>query len=209
MNKTLVVILLMIFSGCKSSYYQDEKIKVNRDMPPLNIHEAVLISGLNKLSFNEYELIATNIQKQLRSNGFLETYSSEELEVELLAAGITDFSIQRNVDRLFSELGIVYLLQVDILNRRLAGRGKLSQLSAANREFDRNHVSMYNYPESKHLVDIQYSLYQVDVADTLAVYKVHAVHKWDNTFRPELIRSNVQRLIDYCNLGVSFGGLAH
>ena len=134
----------------------------------------------------------------------METYSSEEIEVELLSAGIRDFTIQRNVDRLYTELGIIYLLQVDIVDRRKAGRGKLSALSAANREYDRNHVNMYNYPASKHLVDIQYSLYQVDMSDTLAVYRVRAEHKWDNTFLPEVIRRDIQKLIDHCNLGVAY-----
>ncbi|HSJ67990.1 MAG TPA: hypothetical protein VK921_09965 [Anditalea sp.] len=200
-----IFLLLIFFCGaCRTTYHQDYRIDVNPNLQPLDSREAVLINGLKGLSYSESELIITNIQEQLRSNGFLETYSSEELEVELLSAGITDFSIQRNVDRLYSELGIVYLLQVDILNRRKAGRGKLSQLSAANREFDRNHVTMYDSPESMHLVDIQYSLYQTDLSDTLAVYRVHAAHKWDNTFRPQIIRSNIQRLIDFCNIGIQY-----
>jgi hypothetical protein len=200
-----IFLLLFLFCGaCRTAYHQDYRIDVNSNLHPLDTREVVLINGLKGLSYTETELIISSIQEQLRSNGFMEAYSSEELEVELLSAGITDFSIQRNVDRLYSELGIVYLLQVDILNRRKAGRGKLSQLSAANREYDRNHVNMYNYPESMHLVDIQYALYQTDLSDTLAVYRVHAAHKWDNTFRPKIIRSDIQRLIDYCNIGVRY-----
>lgn len=202
--RLIFLMLLIVWSSCRTNYHKDYTIDVNPNLPPLDIREAVLINGLKGLSYNESDLIISNIQRQLRSNGFIEAYSSEELEVELLSAGITDFSIQRNVDRLYSELGIVYLLQVDILNRRKAGRGKLSQLSAANREYDRSHVTMYNYPESMHLVDIQYSLYQTDLADTLAVYRVQTVHKWDNTFRPQIIRTNIQRLIDFCNIGASY-----
>lgn len=204
MIRAIFCVFCLILSACSTAYHQDHKVKVNPYLGPLDIREAILINGLQGLSYSESELITSNILQQLRSNGFIEAYSSEELEVELLSAGITDFTIQRNVDRLYSELGIVYLLQVDILNRRKAGRGKLSQLSAANREFERNHVTMYNYPEDMHLVDIQYSLYQTDVSDTLAVYRVNAAHKWDNTFRPRIIRSDIQRLIDYCNLGVTY-----
>jgi len=204
MVRLIFLMLIIIGSSCRANYHQEYTIDVNPNLQPLDIREAVLINGLQGLTYSESELIISNIQRQLRSNGFIEAYSSEELEVELLSAGITDFSIQRNVNRLYSELGIVYLLQVDIVNRRKAGRGKLSQLSAANREFDRNHVTMYNYPESMHLVDIKYSLYQTDLSDTLAVYRVHAAHKWDNTFRPQIIRSNIQRLIDYCNIGVRY-----
>jgi len=195
---------ILICSACTSAYHQDQKVKLHPNPRPLDIRETILINMPHGLSYSESELITTNILLQLKSNGFIEAYTSEELEVELLSAGIRDFSIQRNVDRLYSELGIIYLLQVDILNRRKAGRGKLSQLSAANREFERNHVNFYNYPENLHLVDIQYSLYQTDISDTLAVYRVHAAHKWDNTFRPKIIRSDIQRLIDFLNLGITY-----
>jgi len=198
------LVYMLMCSACGTAYHRDHKVKLHPNLSPLDIREAILINGLQGLSYSESDLITTSIQQQLRSNGFQEAYTAEELEVELLSAGITDFSIQRNVDRLYSELGIVYLLQVDILNRRKAGRGKLSQLAAANREFERNQVYMYNYPESMHLVDIQYSLYQTDISDTLAVYRVHAAHKWDNTFRPKIIRSDIQRLIDFLNLGVTY-----
>jgi hypothetical protein len=204
MLRTIFLLSIVISSACTTAYHQDHKVKLHPNPSPLDIREAILISLPQGLSYSESELITTNIQQQLKSNGFIEAYTSEELEVELLSAGITDFSIQRNVDRLYSELGIVYLLQVDILNRRKAGRGKLSQLSAANREFERNQVNFYHYPENLHLVDIQYSLFQTDIADTLAVYRVHAAHKWDNTFRPKIIRSDIQRLIDFLNLGVTY-----
>jgi len=204
MIRSVFLLFLLIYSACSTAYHHDHKVKLNPNLPPLDIREAILIDGLQGLSYSESDMITSNILQQLRSNGFQDAYSTEELEVELLSAGIRDFSIQRNVDRLYSELGIVYLLQVEILNRRKAGRGKISQLSAANREFERNHVSMYNYPENMHLVDIQYSLYQTDIADTLAIYRVHAAHKWDNTFRPKIIRSDIQRLIDFLNLGVTY-----
>jgi len=204
MVRLIFLMLLIVVSSCRTNYHQDYTINVNPNLHSLDTREAILINGLKGLSYNESDLIISSIQQQLRSNGFMEAYSSEELEVELLSAGITDFTIQRNKDRLYTELGIVYLLQVDIMNRRKAGRGKLSQLSAANREFDRNQVNMYNYPESMHLVDIQYSLYQTDKADTLAVFRVHDAHKWDNTFRPQIIRRNIQQLIDYCNIGFQY-----
>jgi hypothetical protein len=203
MRKVFGILLVLALTGCGTGIYQVQNVAVNRQVKPLDMREAVLIHGLENLPYSEAGMFVENIQRQLRSNGFMETYSTEEIEVELLSAGIPDLSVQRNVDRLYTELGIVYLLQVDVLRRKKAGVSKLSALAAANRGLERNNLTMYHYPESKHIVDLQYSLYQVNLSDTVAVYRVRAEHKWDNTFRPGIIRRDIQKLIDHCNLGLA------
>ncbi|WP_221936626.1 hypothetical protein [Litoribacter populi] len=195
---TPLALVFCLFS-CRSGIYQVQRMEVISMATPLDISQVVLVNGLDGLPYKEHELFSSTVLRQLRSNGFIDVFSSDELEVELLSAGIRDFSIQRNVDRLYSELGIVYLLQVEILNRKKARTNKLSALSAAGQDVDRSFVSLHTPAESRHMVDIQYSLYQVDISDTLPVYQVRAEHKWDNSLRPDLIRKDVQKLINHLN----------
>ncbi|MBS9522446.1 hypothetical protein KIH41_06690 [Litoribacter ruber] len=200
MYRVLIVLILMgCLVSCRPGVYHVQRMEVNHQAAPLDISQVMLVNGLNSLPYKEHELFSSTVLRQLRSNGFIDVFSTDELEVELLSAGIRDFSVQRNIDRLYSELGIVYLLQVDIINRKIARTSKLSALSAAGQDVNRRYATLHTPSESKHMVDIQYSLYQVDIADTLAVYQVRAEHKWDNSLRPELIRRDVQKLMDQLN----------
>ncbi|MCH7409065.1 hypothetical protein MM239_06645 [Belliella sp. DSM 111904] len=92
--------------------------RINEMRMPLDRNEIILVtipSGFSQIDYNTFLEI---LPRELRSKGFREVWDTDFHELELKSVGIHDFSTNRNLEKLSDELGVRYLLDVEVLDKR-------------------------------------------------------------------------------------------
>jgi hypothetical protein len=177
-------------------YYQVKEASVNPFSQPLELDQILLVNLPRNISYEDYKVFQEYIPEQLRSQGFLEIWDSDYHEMELRSAGIHDFSTDRNKKALYDALGVTYLLDVKVLEKKPFRYGKLTALSEFGNHHQRNVVGGTEPIQSSHRMTLEYTLYRTDFLDTVARVKVLAEHKDNNTLNPLVLKRDIMILFD-------------
>ncbi|PRY87512.1 hypothetical protein [Mongoliibacter ruber] len=198
MRKLLFWGLFFIFFSCspRGHIKAIEKIEVE-PFVDLILSEIILINFPSReLSQKDYNSVLESMRIAVQQRGFHEIWDIDENEMELIANGVNDFSLKRNIQRLNDNLGIGYFLDMEILNRKPF---KISPL-----------VTQLQYREltdpysmgglglgSEHNLLTRYSLYQTDGAILLAQLEVSSQHLENNSLDPKVIQKEVEALFQH------------
>ncbi|WP_194776597.1 hypothetical protein [Pararhodonellum marinum] len=157
--------------------------------------DQILLVNLPKnISYEDFKVFQENIPEQLRHHGFLEIWDNDYHELELKSAGIYDFTTDRMKKALYDALGVIYLLDVKVLEKKPFRYGKLTALSEYGNHHQRNVVGGSDPIQSSHRVTMEYTLYRTDFLDTVARVQVLAEHKDNNTLNPRVLQRDISLL---------------
>jgi hypothetical protein len=197
MKTFFFIAFLSLFTACSNRIcrYQINEVAVNPFTPPIDLNQTILVNLPQRVSQKDYRTMLEILPAALRSYGFREVWNSDYHDIELRSVGISDFSTDRNKVSLYEDLGVTYLLDIEILERNPYRYGKLSQLMEYNIKQNQDRFNGgFQQVRSFHYVTLRYTLYRTDQLDTVAELEVRANHKDDNTLNPKVFERDLKVL---------------
>lgn len=195
MKKLLFLVLFFLFFSCspRGHIKAIEKIEVE-PFVDLILSEIIFINFPSKeLSQKDYNSVLESMKMAVQQRGFQEIWDIDENEIELIANGVNDFSLKRNIQRLNDNLGISYFLEMEILERKpFKINALVTQLQY--REMTDPYAGAGLGLCSEHNLLTRYSLYQTDGAILLAQLEVSSRHLDNNSLDPKVVQKEVEAL---------------
>lgn len=197
MGKLLFLGLFFVFFSCspRGQIIAIQKVKVE-PFVDLNLSEIILINLPQKeLNQRDYNSVLGSMRMAVRQRGFQEVWDIDENELDLRANGVNDFSLKRNIQRLYDNLGISYFLEMEILNRKpfkISGLGAQLQYRETMDPNSRGSLGLGSGSEHRSLT--RYSLYQTDGAILLAQLEISSRHLENNNLDAKVIQKEVEAL---------------
>lgn len=192
----LVLTLIIGLQSCGRSVRQMvEGVQINSELPPVDRNEIILVNLPAGFSQRDYRIFLETLPQELKSYGFREVWDTDYHEIELKSVGISDFTTERNREKLFTELGVRYLLDLEIVRKKYS---RLSKLGATMlyHEYNMNgEPPLWNYPE--YWIYTKYKLYDLDEKEVLIDLDLKTTHFDNNTVNPKSIKKDVQTLFMY------------
>ena len=122
----IVFILCLLLTACGRSVRQMvEGVQINSELPPVDRNEIILVNLPAGFSQRDYRIFLETLPQELKSYGFREVWDTDYHEIELKSVGISDFTTERNREKLFTELGVRYLLDLEIVRKKYSRLSKL------------------------------------------------------------------------------------
>jgi hypothetical protein len=144
----------------------------------------------------EFNMMADIYPSTLKELGFLEVWDSAEHELELISAGVRDYSLERNIRRLYDELGVYYLLDITLVKRQLYDDGYY-ELERWTPLLDGYYTeTAYRGYETDHTLYLRYTLYRTDLAVKMAELEVQSYHKHNNRLIPNQFKREIKELFN-------------
>jgi hypothetical protein len=175
-----------------------ERIQINSELPPLDRSEIILVNLPAGFSQRDYRIYLETLPQELKSYGFREVWDTDYHEIELKSVGISDFTTERNREKLFTELGVRYLLDLEIVRRKYS---RLSNLGATMlyHEYNMNgEPPLWNYPA--YWIYTKYRLHDLNEKEVLIDLDLKTTHLDNNTVNPKSIKKDIQTLFMYIYL---------
>ncbi|MCH7406219.1 hypothetical protein [Belliella aquatica] len=192
----LVLMLIIGLQSCGRPVRQMvEGVQINSELPPLDRSEIILVNLPAGFSQRDYRIFLETLPQELKSYGFREVWDTDYHEIELKSVGISDFTTERNREKLFTELGVRYLLDLEIVRRKYS---RLSNLGATMlyHEYNMNgEPPLWNYPD--YWIYTKYKLYDLNEKEVLIDLDLKTTHFDNNTVNPRSIKKDVQTLFMY------------
>ncbi len=198
MKNLFFIVSFFLLMACSNGIrrYQINEVAVNPFTPPIDLDQRIMVNLPQRVSQKDFKTMLEILSAALRSYGFKEVWNNDFHDIELRSVGISDFSTDKNKTTLYEGLGVTYLLDVEILERKPYRYGKLSQLLEYNiqQSQDSQFTGGYQQVRSFHYVTLRYTLYRTDQLDTVAELEVRANHKDDNTLNPKVFERDLKVL---------------
>ena len=190
-------IFILLISGCMSSQVPIQVFKV--EVEPftwVDISEKILVQIPRMKDPIEFNLMADIYPSTLRELGFREVWDSAEHELELIAAGVRDYSLDRNIRRLYHNLGVYYLLDITLVRRELFHDGyiKVERWNPLTNDYYSDFT--FRGYETDHSLFLRYTLYRTDNAIKLAEMEVRSFHRFNNKLIPNQFRREIIELFN-------------
>lgn len=196
--KSLRLILLFIvgLQSCGRPVQQMvEGIQVNSELPPLDRSEIILVNLPAGFSQRDYRIYLGTLPQELKSYGFREVWDSDYHEIELKSIGISDFTTERNREKLYTELGVRYLLDLEILSKKYSRLSKLGATMLYHEYNINGEPPLWNYPE--YWIHTKYRLYDLNEKEVLIDLDLKTTHLDNNRVNPKSIKKDIQTLFMY------------
>lgn len=198
----LAIALIIGIQSCGRPVQQIvERIQINSELPPLNRSEIILVNLPSGFSQRDYRIYLETLPQELKSYGFREVWDTDYHEMELKSVGISDFTTERNREKLFTELGVRYLLDLEIVEKKYA---RTSKLGATMRYYEINQNSTFFSLPSGGISDFwirtKYILYDLNEKEVLIDLDLKTTHLYNNTVNSKSIKREVQTLLMYIYL---------
>lgn len=159
----------------------------------LSTQEAILLSFPQNLSQADFKTVRASMIEGARMRGFIDVLDIDEHDYELRAAQINDFSLDRNIQRLYDNLGVGYLLDMQIISRKpFRVSGLSSQLLYRELQAPNFAGSPGLMTETEHQTIIKYTLYQTDGAVPVATMEVLSSHLQNNRLDNRVLRKELE-----------------
>jgi len=192
----LILTLIIGLQSCGRSVRQMvEGVQINSELPPVDRNEIILVNLPAGFSQRDYRIFLETLPQELKSYGFREVWDTDYHEIELKSVGISDFSTERNREKLFTELGVRYLLDLEIMKKKYS---RLSKLGATMlyHEYNMNgEPPLWNYPD--YWISTKYRLYDLNEKEVLIDLDLKTTHLDNNTVNPKSIKKDIQTLFMY------------
>ncbi|AFL84399.1 hypothetical protein Belba_1802 [Belliella baltica DSM 15883] len=192
------LLILLLFACGKPVQQIVQQIHVNSWLPPLDRGEIILVNLPAGFSQKDYRTFLETLPQELKSYGFREVWDTDYHEIELKSVGIRDFTTERNREKLYAELGVRYLLDLEIVNKKYARLSKLGATMLYNESNQNSSVvgsSLWTYPD--YWIHTNYILYDLAEKDVLVELDVRTTHLDNNTVYPKSIKKDIQTLFMY------------
>ncbi len=194
----ILIIIFLVISCGKPVRQIVQEVKVNTVEFPIDLGEVVLVTLPPGFPQKDYNSFLETLPQEIKSYGFLEVWDTDYHEMELKSVGINDFSTERNREKLFTELGVRYLLELEIVDRKYF---RSSSLGATMRYNEINNNSPYvganAWENSNYWILTRYKLFDLNQKELLIDMKVRTSHHDNNTVNPKAIKKDIQKLFEY------------
>ncbi len=198
--KRLICVFVILLAGCSSSsnYSKVQQSEVNPFAQELDLAQKILVKLPQNVSQKDYRAFLDNIPQELKSYGFLEVWDTDSHDIELKTAGLTDFTTESKKKSLFENLGVYYLLDIEVVERKPFKYGKLSsQLEYKMQQTPGSGGNVFPNIKSDYWVVLKYTLYQTDYLDKVAQIEIKASHNDDNTLNSRKLRRDINTLFEH------------
>lgn len=195
--RCFIFIFIFLMGGCISSQAPIQVFKV--EVEPftwVDNSEKILVQIPRMRDPLEFNLMADIYPSTLRELGFREVWDSAEHELELIGAGVSDYSLKRNIKRLYDELGVYYLLDITLVRRELFHDGyiKMERWNPLINDYYSDFA--FRGYETDHSMFLRYTLYRADNAIKLAEMEVRSFHRFNNKLIPNQFRREIKELFN-------------
>lgn len=163
----------------------------------LELDEKILVNIPQDVNQKDYNTFLAAIPIIVKQRGFREVWDTDEYEMELRAGDIADFTLERNIKRLYEHLGVYYFLDVAIVSRKPFRYGSLSSQLEYREQNNPGFVRTRGLgSETDHRVITRYTLYRTDQVLKLAEVIMESTHLQDNTLDQRVIQREVQEFFN-------------
>lgn len=175
-----------------------ERIQINSELPPLERSEIILVNLPAGFSQRDYRIFLETLPQELKSYGFREVWDTDYHDIELKSVGISDFTTERNREKLYTELGVRYLLDLEIVEKKYFRTSKLGATMRYN-EYNQNSAFVGSpvWENSNFWIHTKYKLYDLNEKEILINLDLKTTHLDNNTVNPKSIKKDVQTLFMY------------
>lgn len=195
----LALTLIIGLQSCGRSVRQMvEGVQINSELPPLDRSEIILVNLPAGFSQRDYRVFLETLPQELKSYGFREVWDTDYHEIELKSVGISDFTTERNREKLFTELGVRYLLDLEIVEKKYSRTSKLGAAMSYN-EYNQNSAFVGSpvWEISNFWIRTKYKLYDLNEKEVWIDLDLKTTHLDNNTVNPKSIKREVQTLLMY------------
>jgi hypothetical protein len=203
----LRILALILFFTVISCSPRGHIIRINKsEIAPythLDLNQRILVNIPQNISQKDYYILMESALLSVQQRGFLEVWDTDEYELELRAAEIADFSLERNIQRLYDNLGVNYFLDIVMISRKPFRYSSLSSQLEYREQMNPNFPNFGGLvSETDHRVITQYTLYQTDGVIKMAEFEVESSHLKNNTLDARVIRREIQEFFNQIYLAV-------
>ncbi|UJP63601.1 hypothetical protein [Mongoliitalea daihaiensis] len=170
----------------------------------LRVQESIMLSFPQNLSQADFKAVRESMITGVRMRGFQDILDIDEHDFDLKAAQINDFSLERNIQRLYDNLGVSYFLDMQVVSRkpsRNSGLGSQLQYREAMAAPFAGSPGMI--PEPEHRTITRYTLYQTNGVIPLASMEVMSRHLQNNQLDARVVRQELEALFQQIFMAVN------
>ncbi|MCH7403063.1 hypothetical protein ACFOUP_03965 [Belliella kenyensis] len=195
-----ISICCILLTGCAKpvqQYVVDARINDMR--MPLDRDAIILVTIPAGFPQKDYNTYLETLPKELKTKGFREVWDTDFHELELKSVGIHDFSTVRNKEKLSNELGVRYLLEIEVLAKRYLRVSKLGATMSYNKTIQN---SPYVGPigpldNLNYWLITRYILYDLEERLVMADLTLQTSHLENNSIGQKSIRKDLNKVFEF------------
>lgn len=195
---SVLVVAFLLFGSCGRSVKQIvEDVKVSPTAYPIDLSEKLMVTLPHGFPQKDYNTFLETLPVELQRYGFNEIWDTDYHEMELKSVGIHDFTTERNQQKLYQDLGVRYLLDLEILDKKPI---RISKLGATMRYNEINNNSPFvhstSWVEGDYWIITRYKLYDLVHDEVIIEMQIKTSHNINHTINSKALKKDLQKFFE-------------
>ncbi|SNS72281.1 hypothetical protein SAMN06295967_11910 [Belliella buryatensis] len=199
LTSVALLVVFILFTSCGRSVKQIvEDVNVSPTAYPIDLSDKLMVTLPPGFPQKDYNTFLETLPIELQRYGFEEIWDTDYHEMELKSVGIHDFTTERNQQKLYKDLGVRYLLDLEILDKKPI---RISKLGATMRYNEINNNSPFvhstSWVEGDYWIITRYKLYDLVHDEVIIEMQIKTSHNINHTVNSKSLKKDLQKLFEF------------